>query len=316
VARTRPRKAAREDLFDEDFLRRLRHLALAGRRVLAGAAGGAHRATDLGDGLEFADHRDYSPGDELRYVDWNIFGRLDRLQIRLFHRHSEQQVHLLLDGSGSMAAPAAPAGLAAGQTSKEAFAKRCAAGLAYVARANLDHVSIAPWTAGGHSRRELAPVRGRAGRFATILDYLAGLEFAGPGRLADSARAWASRPRSRGLAVLISDCPDPDDLKAAVRRVAHAGQQVAVLHIYSPADAGDAPPGPLAVFDPEQPGSALRVTHDAALRSAYRQHWANYLAHVRSVAHSVGGIHAHSVTSRPWEQFLLACLRQIRLAAV
>ncbi len=99
----RPRRLQRDELFDEDFLRRLRHLAMLGRRVLAGAAGGSHRATDLGDGLEFADHRDYAPGDELRYVDWNVFGRLDRLQVRLFHRHSEQQVHLLLDCSASMA---------------------------------------------------------------------------------------------------------------------------------------------------------------------------------------------------------------------
>ncbi len=306
----RPRRLQRDELFDEDFLRRLRHLAMLGRRVLAGAAGGSHRATDLGDGLEFADHRDYAPGDELRYVDWNVFGRLDRLQVRLFHRHSEQQVHLLLDCSASMAL---------GQPCKGVYARRCAAALAYLARANLDHVWIAPWCDGGANPRELSPVRGRAGRFASILDYLAGLESAAPGQtdgLASAARRWTARPRTRGLAVLISDCPDIDDLKSAVGRIAHAGQRAVVLHVYSPADAGDVPSGPLTLVDPEQPGRPLRATHDAALRAAYQRQWSAYLARARAVVRSLGGVHAHAASDRPWERFLLSCLRLIRMAAV
>lgn len=300
------RTTTRDELFDEDFLRRLRHLALIGRRILARSAGGAHRATDLGDGLEFADHREYSPGDELRYVDWNIFGRLDRMQLRLFHRHSEQQVYLLLDCSGSMAA---------GDPSKEIYAKRCAAALAYLARANLDHVWISPWRA-TESQREFAPARGRSSRFTAILDYLAGLEFAGPCSLADSAKRWAAQSRPRGLAVLVSDTPDLDDLRSAVRLIARVSQQVVLLHVCSPQDAGEVPGGPLAMIDPERVRPPVRLIHDAALRFAYQDLWTKYLAHVRATASGVGGVCVQTLTSRHWEQFILACLKRMRMATV
>lgn len=300
------RTAHREELFDEEFLRRLRHLAVIGRRILARGAGGAHRATDLGDGLEFADHRDYTPGDELRYVDWNIFGRLDRLQVRLFHRHSEQQVYLLVDCSGSMAT---------GRPGKDIFAKRCAAAMAYLARVNLDHVSISPW-GGAKAQRDLAPERTRSGRFGTILDYLAGLDVSGPGRLAESAGQWARKSHPRGLAILISDAPDIDDLKAAVRLVAHVSQQIVVMHLFSPQDAGSVPGGPLALVDPEGGLEPLRLVHDAELRSAYREQWAKYLAHVRSTVHGVGGVCVQTSTSQSWEKFIVSCLRLIRMAVV
>lgn len=298
-----PRTFNREPLFDEDFLRRVRHLALAARRALGVTAGGAHRATDLGDGLEFADHRDYSPGDELRYVDWNIFGRSDRLQVRLFHRHSEQQVFVLLDCSASMGA---------GAPAKHAFARRCAAALAYLARANLDRVSIAPWAQDAPGA-ELSASGGRSGRFATILDYLVNLEFAGGSPLAESARQWLSRPRARGLAVLISDCADADDVSAALRRLGHARQQVALLHVHSPQDAGHVPPGPLAVRDPEDPRATLRVNADAALLDAYAIQWQHHTARVRAAAHAVNGVYAAAATDQSWERFLLDCLRRLRV---
>ena len=301
-----PRNAKRETLFDEDFLRRLRRLALAGRKALARSAGGAHRATDLGDGLEFADHRDYSPGDELRYVDWNIFGRLDRLQIRLFHRHTEQQVYLLVDCSGSMAA---------GQPSKEVFVKRCAAALAYLARVNMDQVWISPW-ANSAPGRELVPQRTRSSRFSTILDYLAGLPMSGPGRLADCAVQWARRSRPRGLAVLLTDAADLADLAAAVRPIARVSQQMALLHVVSPQDAGQMPGGPLALVDPEGRPDPLRLVHDTEFRAAFRQQWAKYLAHVRSAARAAGGVCVQATSDQGWEKFLLSALRLIRMATV
>lgn len=279
---------------------------MAGRRILTGAAGGTHRATDLGDGLEFADHREYAPGDELRYVDWNVFGRLDRLQIRLFHRHSEQQIHLLLDTSASMGI---------GRPGKDVFARRCAAGLAYLAWANLDRVSISAW-GGANGNEELTPQRGRAGRFASILDYLAGVSIGGQGNLETAARRWAGVRRPRGLAVVVTDCEDLEDLSRALRRIRHHGHQLAVLQVNSPAEAGRVPPGPLAMVNPEGAASPLRLTAEADLLAAYAAEWERHLAHARATVHATGGVHAHATTDENWERFLLNTLRLLRLAAV
>src|SRR4051794_41175796 len=90
------------DPFSDEFLRRLEYLHVVARRLVAGGARGERRARKPGAGIEFADHRDYSLGDDPRYLDWSAYGRLERLLVRLFDEEQELEVHLLLDSSGSM----------------------------------------------------------------------------------------------------------------------------------------------------------------------------------------------------------------------
>lgn len=90
-------------LFDGDFLSRLERLHLLISKMSRSGTAGQHRSHWLGDGLEFADHRDYSSGDDLRFIDWSCYARLEKLLVRLFHRHSENDLAILLDVSASMA---------------------------------------------------------------------------------------------------------------------------------------------------------------------------------------------------------------------
>src|SRR6202522_2974230 len=125
--------AADDDLFDDQFQRKLEYLALVSRRVFAGRLRAERRTKKSGSGVEFADHRDYQPGDDFRYLDWNVYQRFERLLLRLYEEEEDLAIYLIVDASASM-------GFSGGE--KLRYAKRLAAALAYVGLANLDRVSI------------------------------------------------------------------------------------------------------------------------------------------------------------------------------
>src|SRR5205085_9674938 len=126
-------KASDDDLFDDDFQRKLDYLALVSKRVFSGRMRAERKTKKSGSGIEFADHRDYQPGDDFRYLDWNVYQRFDRLLVRLFEEEEDLAIYFIVDASGSMAF---------GDGKKLLYAKRVAAALAYVGLANLDRVSI------------------------------------------------------------------------------------------------------------------------------------------------------------------------------
>ncbi len=138
-------------LFDAGFLRRLEQLELASRRLTAGRLKGERRSPRRGQSVEFADYRNYSHGDDLRQLDWNVYARLERLFVKLFVEEEDVTVHVLVDASRSMDY---------GEPNKLDFARRSAAALAYVALANHDRVSVAFLGEGRVSA--LRPLRGKA----------------------------------------------------------------------------------------------------------------------------------------------------------
>src|SRR5271156_500930 len=122
---------AEGDLFDDEFQRKLEYLALVSRRMFAGRLRAERRTKKSGSGVEFADHREYQPGDDFRYLDWNIYQRFDRLLVRLYEEEEDLAIYFIIDASASMAF---------GDGKKLRYAKRVAAALASVGLANLDRV--------------------------------------------------------------------------------------------------------------------------------------------------------------------------------
>src|SRR5512136_1349897 len=122
-----------DDLFDDEFQRKLDYLALVSRRVFAGRLRAERRTKKSGSGVEFADHRDYQPGDDFRYLDWNVYQRFGRLLLRLYEEEEDLAIYFIVDASASMAF---------GDGKKLRYAKKICAALAYVGLANLDRVSI------------------------------------------------------------------------------------------------------------------------------------------------------------------------------
>jgi uncharacterized protein (DUF58 family) len=194
------------ELFDETFLKKLEYLHIVSRKVFAGRARAERRGKRIGAGIEFADHRDYYPGDDVRYLDWGVYGRLDKLLLRLFEEEEDLYIYILVDTSASMARPPVRPGV----PSKLDYARRLAAALCYLGLANLDRVSIASFQS--HLEAGIAPARGKA-RIFGILEHLRQLE---PGRmasgtatsLAQATSELVRKNRRPGLCAVISDFYD------------------------------------------------------------------------------------------------------------
>src|SRR5215467_7199026 len=156
------------DLLDPEFMSRLERLDIVSRRIFAGKMKGERRSKRKGQSVEFADYRNYVVGDDLRFLDWNIYGRLDRLFIRLFQEEEDLHFYLLLDNSLSMDF---------GTPTKLHYAKQVAAALGFIGLVNLDRVVVEVFN--DRLTQSLPPLRGRRSLWR-LLDFLGTLEPGGP----------------------------------------------------------------------------------------------------------------------------------------
>ncbi len=247
-------------LFDESFLRRLEYLHIVSRKVYAGRTHAERRSRKVGAGLEFADHRDYSPGDDTRYLDWQVFARMERMLIRLFEEEEDLLVTLVVDCSRSMA-------LSMGSVSKFHHGLRIGAALAYIALANLDRVSIVPF--GEKLGSPLPPTRGKNQIFK-IFRYLEGLSPAGPTRLGPCVKQFVHQGNRRGMAVVISDFYDPAGYDEALSYLRYNGFEPFVIHLYDEAELSPELRGDLTVVDCET-GDVKEITVTPRLLERYRE---------------------------------------------
>jgi uncharacterized protein (DUF58 family) len=248
--------------FDETFLRRLERLSLIARRVRTGRYQGERRSTKHGSSVEFADYRDYTPGDDLRRLDWRIYARLERPFIKLFEEEEDQAVHLLLDASASMDWPEGET-----ERNKWHFARKLIAGLGYIALAGGDRLTVTCLTPNGG--QSWGPRRGRSHLHA-LLNYLAALSPAGPTDLNASLRVVALAQKRPGLLFLVSDLFSPAGHESGLSALGSTGYEVNVLHLLSPDEIEPALSGDLRLHDVET-GQAQDMTIDPAMRHLYRQ---------------------------------------------
>ena len=184
LSRRMGRTEASEELFDDEFQRKLDYLAMVSRRVFSGAMRAERRTKKTGSGVEFADHRDYVPGDDFRYLDWSAYQRFGRLLIRLYEEEEDLGIYLVVDASASM-------GFGDGQ--KLRHARRLAAALAYIGLANLDRVTVV--AVGDRVVRTMPTTRGK-GRIFRVLRFLQGLEPGGATDLGEAMKSFvAQHPR-------------------------------------------------------------------------------------------------------------------------
>src|SRR3954452_11717147 len=150
-------------LFDSGFLQKLEYLSLVSRRVFRGTLLAQRRTTQMGGGVEFAHHREYTPGDDFRYLDWNLYARQDELLLKRFQEEEDLHVYFLLDCSRSMAFGSPP---------KFDFARQVTAALAYIALADLDRVAVVAFA--DDIVADFPLTRGK-GRILALLQFLARL---------------------------------------------------------------------------------------------------------------------------------------------
>jgi uncharacterized protein (DUF58 family) len=258
------------DLFDDEFQRKLEYLSLVSRRVFSGRLRAERRTKKSGSGVEFADHRDYQPGDDFRTLDWSVYQRFDRLLVRLYEEEEDLAIYLILDTSGSMAFGGA------GKRSKLAYAKKVVAALAYVGLANLDRVSVV--TTSDRVMERMPETRGKA-RIFKAFRFLRSVEAGGTTDLGDAMKTFVAQNKRRGLAVLVSDLYDPKGFERGLNLLRYNKFDPFVVHVVDPADARPRIQGDVLVYDCET-GDEREVTVTAKVLERFAHAHAEYVAGV------------------------------------
>lgn len=251
----------RVDLLHPRELSELGGLEFVAREVVEGFLTGLHRSPHRGFSVEFAEHRMYQPGDDLRYIDWRMFGRSDRYYVKQFEEETNLRTYMLIDTSASMAwsSPDLPP--------KLWYAKQLAACLSLLLLRQGDSVGVVGFD---DQVRVTAPPKGGRRHWYEILRSVSALEASGKTEAASALRDIAGRLRRRGLVILISDLlVDADATRLALRFLRHRGHEVLVFHLMDPGEVELPAVRDARFVDPES-DDELPVSV-ADLRTEYRQ---------------------------------------------
>jgi uncharacterized protein (DUF58 family) len=286
-------------LLDPQFLRRLEQAAIVSRRIFVGRTKGERRSARRGTSVEFADFRAYTPGDDLRYLDWNAYARLERLFLKLFIEEEDLHVYILLDTSRSMdfSSP-----------TKFEWSVRAAAALAYLALCSGDRVQLfAHAESRGDSSRMF---RGR-GCAPELFDWLALLKPSMGTELSSAARWLLTSVPAPGITFVISDLLSPDWQPALARLAAGRGE-CCVLQVFSPEEFEPKVQGDLKLVDSETQ-EAREVTMGASVLRRYLRERDAFLEEVHKTCNRYGFSHIFVVTDKPVEDVILKSLRQLQV---
>ena len=300
MATTRPTTAKLTDLLDAKFMARLDSLDLLSRKILQGKLQGERRSKRRGQSVEFADHRPYVVGDDLRFVDWNIYGRLDQLFLKLFLEEQDLTVHLLVDASASMGV---------GEPAKGLFAKRLAAALGYISLANNNRLTISLFADG--VRAQLPHMRGR-NYLPRMAEMLLSTECDG---LSDFEKACRDVTASRigsGVTVVVSDFLFKQGYESSLRQLIGAKYDLYVIQVLSPQEISPELAGDLKLLDVED-GDAAEITVGPALIKYYKRNLAAWCDGLRTFCTNRGAVYVQANSADSVESLVLNYLRQIQL---
>jgi uncharacterized protein (DUF58 family) len=298
---------ARLDLLDPLEVARLGGLEVTTKGVVEGFLTGFHRSPRRGFSVEFAEHRMYQPGDELRYVDWKILGRNDRLYVKQFEEETNLRAMVVLDASKSMAWT----GDAETRLPKLDYARRLVAALSLVLLRQRDATGLITFD---DDVRSITPPRARTAHWHQLLGVLGGLR-AGEGTAAEPAlRRVVEQLRRRGLVVFVSDLLlDRDLALTALRFLRHRGHQVLVLHVMDPGEVALTGPAEARFEDPETRAAVVLRPRDWA--AAYEETVAGVVSAWRAACRRHGIAYHRVVTNTPFGDVLREALALPRRAA-
>jgi uncharacterized protein (DUF58 family) len=249
-----------------DVVARAQALGVKARALVEGLRVGDHKSPYRGFSVEFVQHREYVPGDDIRYIDWKGYGRSERYTIKQFEQETNFAAHILLDASRSML-------YGEGATNKLEYAKVLAAALSYVVIHQRDAAALNVFDAGWRHR---LPASGQPGHMQSILYTLEDVEPRDKTAIAPLLHDLAQQIRRRGLVFLISDCfDDVEALLGGLQHLRFGGHEVTVFHVLHP-DEIDFPFNGMVKFDGMEDGIKL-LTRPQLIRPAYERALKKYL---------------------------------------
>lgn len=282
-------------LLSPDLLARLEKMELVSRKIFRGRMKGERRSPRKGQSVEFADFRNYVPGDDLRFVDWNTYARLERLFLKMFLEEEDLHFYALIDASRSMDF---------GQPTKLRYAAQLAAALGFIGLIRGDRVKIETL---GQSARKPAPVfRGRRSLWR-MLDHLETLPAGETVSLAEGVKSFCLRNSGKGIVVLISDLMDKNGFETALKYFLWQAMDVYVVHLLSAEELDPEIQGDLRLVDCED-GDVAEITVSGPLMKRYRQTLAAFIESARDFCTRRGMMYLPARNEVPIEDLMTGYL--------
>ena len=290
----------RPPILDTSFLRYLEQLGIVSKKIFLGRMRGERRSKRRGVSIEFADYRDYAKGDDLRFMDWNIFGRLDRLFTKLFHEEEDLYLYILIDTSRSMDF---------GDPHKGWFALRAAAALAYIALAGYDRVFLVGFSEIQY--RWMQPARGKA-QLRRLVDFLENLPWEGETALEEGCRRFALQQTRGGVVILLSDLMDPQGVEGTIKRLLQNRNDLYILQTLSPQELKPDWMGDLRLIDVET-DDRVEVSLNEELLRLYRGRLQAFQSQVKTFCTRYGVHYLPVATDMGIERLLSHSFRRLGL---
>jgi uncharacterized protein (DUF58 family) len=284
-------------LLDPSFLHKLEQLELVSRKIFAGRMKGERRSRRRGASVEFADHRSYTSGDDLRHIDWNVYVRLDRLFLKLFLEEEDLHVYTLVDTSPSMDF---------GDPTKLHYARQVAAALTFIGLVNSDRVAID--TFGPDLEPGLAGLRSRS-QMWRVVKYLETLTPSDSGNLEAACRSFALKHSGRGIVVILSDFLDKRGYEQALKYLLARDMDIHVIQILSRDEVSPELTGDLRLVDAED-DDATEISVSAPLLRRYRQNLDAFTSGLEEWCTRRGIGYLFTTNDQPFDRLVLNYLRR------
>ena len=284
---------------DPQILARIGSLELLARAVVEGFMSGLHRSPYTGFSTEFTEYRQYNPGDDLRYLDWRLYGRTDRYFIKKYRADTNTQCHILVDTSASMRFAHS------GSVSKLQYATFLAASLAYLLTRQQDAVGLVAFDEKVHT---YVPARNRTGHLRTIFGQLSMLEAGGETRLAESLHQLAELLTRRGIVVLISDFYDqPERLESAFQHLRFKGHELIAFQVLDKSEVEFDFDDPILLLEDSETQEQMPVLPDVIV-GGYRERMRRHIEEMRRSAAANHVDYELITTSQPLDFALFSFL--------
>jgi uncharacterized protein (DUF58 family) len=280
-------------LLDPAVIQRAEMLGLNARQIVEGYMAGAHKSPLRGMAIEFAQHREYAPGDDLRHLDYKVLGRTDRYYIKQYEQETNFVAHLLVDGSESMQ-------YGSGKTTKFEYARQMAATLAYLILLQRDAVAVSIFDTAARQRR---PRTDNMGRMQDILMTLSAFEPMEQTDIAGMLHDLAAELKRKGIVILISDLFDSEErVIEGIQHLLFGGHEVLVFHVMDHAEIEFPFEGSVEFVGLER--GARLTTQPAALRKSYCAEVRAFRDRLRLACERNRCHYVFADTSQPWGEVL------------
>lgn len=289
--------SASDELLPPSLLAKLDRMELVSRKIFRGRMKGERRSMRKGQSVEFADFRNYVPGDDLRFVDWNLYARLDKLFLKLFLEEEDLHFYTLIDVSESMEF---------GTPSKLQYAKQLAAALGYIGLCRSDRIKIEPLDP---QAAAAAPVLRGRGQVWRMIEYLNRIEATSNAPLVDSVKNFCSRNTGKGVLVLITDLMDKSGYEAALKYLVARNLDIYVIHVLSQEEIDPDLAGDLKLVDCEDQDFA-EISVSQRLLDRYRKTLATFIEQARDFCARRGIVYTMTSTERSVDRLVSRYLRQ------